>query len=120
MEEVRLDCLVIEIIEYKKEATARQIELEQNLAKEKEVMEMLAVMIGENHTNNVTATVNKKKLKKEKEFKGGLIACALSSFFKSTESPLTTTLFPTTVSFLTSISSSFATNQPRKNKPIFS
>ncbi len=105
VEETRLDYLVMEIIKCKKAVAARQIQLDQNLAKEKEVVEMLAVMIRQSQADNVAVAANNKKLKEEKESKGGVIARALSNLSKSTEfppttaPPLTTAPPPTSTSF---------------------
>ena len=69
---------------------------EQNLAKEKKAVETLAVMLRQSHADNVAATANEKKLKEEKEFKGGVMACALSNLSKSTKSSSTTAPLLTT------------------------
>ncbi len=90
VEEARLDCLVMEIIECKKEVAAHRIQLEQNLTKEKEVVKILAVMISQSCADNVVVAANEKKLKEEKESKGGVMARALSRLSKPTESPPTT------------------------------
>lgn len=45
MEEARLDCLALEIVERKKQATTCRLQLEENLAKEKEAVDALAAII---------------------------------------------------------------------------
>ncbi len=45
MEEARLDCLALEIVEWKKEAAARRLQSEENLAKEKGAVDALAAII---------------------------------------------------------------------------
>ncbi len=108
VEEARLDCLVMEIIEHKKKAVARRIQLEQNLAKEKEAVKTLAVMIRQSRADNITIAANEKKLKEEKESKRGVMAHVLSSLSKLTESPLTTTTPPPTTAPSPTSTSSFS------------
>ncbi len=82
-------------------------------------METLVVIIRQSRADNVAATDNEKKLKEEKESKGGVIARALSSLSKSIKSPQTTTPLPTTTPPPISTSSFFAAKQLREGKPIF-
>lgn len=45
IEEIRLDCLALEIMEWKKKAATRRLQLEGNLVKEKEAVDVLAAII---------------------------------------------------------------------------
>ncbi len=45
MEEARLNCLALEIVERKKETAACRLQSEENLAKEKEAVNALAAII---------------------------------------------------------------------------
>ncbi len=45
IDEARLDCLALEIVERKKEAAARRLQSEENLAKEKEAVDALVAII---------------------------------------------------------------------------
>lgn len=60
MEKIRLNCLVIKIIEHKKEATTHRIQLEQSLAKKVEVVETLTLIIEQSYVNNIIVIAIKK------------------------------------------------------------
>lgn len=105
VEETRLDYLVIEIIECKKRAVARRIQSQQNLLKGKKAVEILAMMLRQSYADNVAAIANEKKLKEEKESKGGIMARTLSNLSKSIKSSSTTALPLISVSPQTFISS---------------
>lgn len=79
VEEARLDCLAMEIVEQKKEASARRALLELNLQKEKEAIQTLAAMIRQTQEDNAVAAENNKKLKDQKEKYGEIMNRALTS-----------------------------------------
>lgn len=74
VEEAKLDCLALEIVERKKEAAARQLQSEENLAKEKEVVDALAAIIRQTRQDSAVASENEKKLKRDKLSKGGILS----------------------------------------------
>ena len=73
VEEAKLDCLAIEIIEQKKIVSVWQALLELNLKKEKEAIQTLAAMIRQIREDNAMAAENNKKLKDQKEKYGGIM-----------------------------------------------
>lgn len=91
MEEARLDCLALEIVERKKEATARQLQSEENLAKEKEAVDALASIIRQTRQDSTVAFENEKKLKRDKLSKGGILSRAMRTFYKPSGPPQTLT-----------------------------
>lgn len=69
----------MEIVEQKKEASARRALLELNLQKEKEAIQTLAAMIRQTQEDNAVAAENNKKLKDQKEKYGEIMNRALTS-----------------------------------------
>ena len=78
-EETRSDCLTMEIVEQKKEASAWQALLKLNLQKQKEDVQTLAAMIRQTRNDNAVAAENNKKLKDQKEKYRGIMNWALTS-----------------------------------------
>ena len=63
VEEARLDCLIMKIVEQKKEASARQALSELNLWKEKKTIQTLVAIIRQTRKDNTVASENNRKLK---------------------------------------------------------
>ncbi len=82
MEEARLDCLALEIVERKNEATACRLQLDENLAKEKEAMDALVAIIRQMRQNSAIASENVKKLKRNKLSKRRILSRAMEPFQK--------------------------------------
>ncbi len=89
MEKARLDYLALEIVEWKIEATACRLQSEENLAKQKETEDALAVMIRQTKQDSVVAFENEKKLKGDKLSKGGILSRAIGALQKSSGPPQT-------------------------------
>lgn len=82
MEEVRLDCLALEMVERKKEAATCRLQSEENLAKEKEPIDALVSIIRQMRQNSAVTFENEKKLKKNKLSKGKILFWAMRIFYK--------------------------------------
>ncbi len=80
VEEARLDCLALEIVEQKKEVAACRLQSEENLAKEKGAVDVLAAIIWQMRQDSAVTFENKKKLKRDKLSKREILFRTMEAF----------------------------------------